>query len=170
MKGVTRYTGLSQFYFRQLLRQIVRVGGLHRSGINVLDFGCGQGELKQILGSTKVVGYDIIPGFSDVQDWREADFDVLVANEVFYSFSEDELESLLLQLRQKNPNVELVVGISRQGLLNNIGKYLLGRPDAHSASRLTPKNELKILEKYCEVLVRNSFIALADIYLLRFKR
>ena len=141
MKGVTLYSGLSQFYFRHLLQQIINVGRLERPGITILDFGCGRGELKRMLGAKKkVVGYDVISELSDVSDWREVDFDVLVANQVFYSFSEAALESLLRELKQKNPTLELVVGISRQGLLNNIGKYLLGRPDAHSATKIGPKN------------------------------
>lgn len=170
MKSVTLYSGLSQFYFRHLLRQIAKVGRLERPNITILDFGCGRGELKRLLDAEKVVGYDIIPELSDVPDWRAVDFDVLVANEVFYSLSEETLESLLRELKRKNPALELVVGISRQGLLNNIGKYLLGRPDAHSASRITPKKEINILEEYCEVLAHDSFMALADVYLLRLKK
>lgn len=170
MKGVTLYSGLSQFYFRHLLKRIIKVGRLERPGITILDFGCGRGELKRMLGAEKVVGYDIIPELSNVPNWRAVDFDVLVANEVFYSFSEEVLDSLLRELRQKNPALELVVGISRQGLLNNIGKYLLGRPDAHAASRLTAMKELNILERYCEVIAQDSFMTLADVYLLRLKK
>lgn len=170
MKGVTLYSGLSKFYFRYLLRQIVKVGRLERPGITILDFGCGRGELRRLLVGAKVVGYDIVPELSDVEDWRMVDFDVLVSNEVFYSFSEADLEQLLVELKEKNDSLELVVGISRQGLLNNIGKYLLGRPDAHSATRLTPKNEIRIFEKYCEVVAQSTFMTLVDVYLWRFRK
>lgn len=169
MKGVTLYSGLSQFYFRRLLRQIVDTGCLKRAGITILDFGCGRGELKRLLAGVKVIGYDIIPSLSDVEDWRSVDFDVLVANEVFYTFSEDELEKLLLELKEKNGNLELVVGISRQGLLNNIGKYLLGRSDAHSATRIGPEKEAEILERHCTVIRRRSVMNLAHVYSLSFK-
>lgn len=169
MQGVTSYSGLAQFYFRCLLKKVIKVGRLHRPGITILDFGCGHGLLKSTLGAEKVFGYDIISELSDVSDWRTVDFDVLVANQVFYSFSAHALECLFQDLRQKNPAMELVVGISRQGVMNNAGKYLLGRPDAHAASRLTPKQEVAILEKYCEVIERRSCMALADIYYLRLK-
>lgn len=169
MKGVTPYSGLSQFYFRHLLRQIAKVGRLERPDIRILDFGCGRGELKRLLGANKVMGYDIVRELSDVSDWRVADFDVLVANEVFYSFSEKELESLLRELKEKNPALELVVGISRQGLLNNIGKYLLGRPGAHSATKIGPKKEVYILARHCRVIRRKNVLNLAHIYALVFR-
>lgn len=169
MKGVTLYSGLSKFYFRQLLMQIVKIGKLDREGITILDFGCGRGELKRILTDANVIGYDIIPSLSDVTDWRSVDFDVLVANEVFYSFNECDLEILLNELRTKNLALEIVVGISRQGLLNNIGKYLLGRADAHSATQIGPRDELAILEKYCNIKNRKNVLSLANVYSLSFK-
>jgi SAM-dependent methyltransferase len=170
MKGVTLYSGLSQFYFRHLLKQIVKIGRLNRPDIIILDFGCGRGELKRMIdGGGRVIGYDIIPELSDVSDWRVVDFNVLVANEVFYSFSEGALESLLRELRQKNPALELVTGISRQGMLNNIGKYLLGRPDAHSATKIGPKKELEILERHCRVIRHKNVLNLAHVHALAFR-
>lgn len=169
MRGVTIYSGLSKFYFRSLLKQIINVGNLRKPDITILDFGCGKGELKRILVGANVIGYDIIPSLSDVVDWRSVDFDIFVSNEVFYSFSENELEELLLELKEKNVNLELVVGISRQGLLNNIGKYLLGRSDAHSAKKLDPKKELEILERHCRIICKKNVMNLANVYSLTFK-
>lgn len=169
IKGVTSYSGLAKFYFKYLLKQLIKVGDLERAGITILDFGCGKGELKRTLPNANVIGYDIIAALSDVRDWRDIDFDVLVANEVFYSFTEDQLVALLTELKQKNSNLELVVGISRQSVLNNIGKFLLGRPDAHSATKIGPKKELEILLRYCEIKRRRNILYLADVILMTFK-
>ncbi|WP_198288658.1 MULTISPECIES: class I SAM-dependent methyltransferase [unclassified Pandoraea] len=168
MKGVTKYSGPAQIYFRHLLRQIVGVGQLNRPDIKILDFGCGVGQLKQMLGP-RVIGYDIVPELSDVDDWRSVNFDVLVANEVFYSFSESDLDNLLKELRSKNRDLELVVGISRQGALNNIGKFLLGRPDAHSATRVGPKKELEVFERHCTIVRRKNVWNLANVYSFVFR-
>ena len=163
VKGVTKYSGMAQIYFRYLLRQVVRVGKLDRPNITILDFGCGAGKLKAMLGP-KVVGYDIVPSLSDVDDWRMIDFDVLVGNEVFYSFSERDLDELLIALRAKNRHLELVVGVSRQGVLNNVGKFLLGRPDAHSATKLGPRQELGVFERHCTMVRRKNVWNLANVY------
>jgi|SRR5579859_2018855 len=169
MKNVTLYSGLSKFYFIHLLKQIAKIGRLRRPGLTILDFGCGKGVLKSLLSPAKVIGYDVVVSLSDVKDWRSVDFDVLVANQVFYSFNEKDLEQLLLKLREKNKNLELVVGISRQGLLNNIGKYLLGRPNAHSASRMGPQKQLEVLERYCRIVQRKNVFFLSDVFSLVFK-
>lgn len=168
MKGVTSYSGFSRFYFKYLLKQIVMVGRLERSDINVLDFGCGTGELKSLLGAHKVMGYDVVAELSDVPDWRVLDFDVLVANQVFYTFSEETLDSFLNELKKKNLELEVVVGISTQGLLNNIGKYLLGRPQAHSMTKIGPKKELEIFKRHCVVIRRKNVLNLAHVYVFAF--
>lgn len=169
MKGVTQYSGLSKYYFQYLLHQLVKVGDLHRPGVAILDYGCGIGKLKQLLVGANVIGYDVIPSLSDVSDWRSVYFDVLVANEVFYSFSESDLDNLLSALSKINPNLELVVGISRQGMLNKIGKYLLGRSDAHSATKICPKKELEILKRHCRINRKKNVMNLAYVYSLTFK-
>lgn len=169
IRGVTDYSGLAKFYFRYLLKQLIKVGALERPGITILDFGCGTGELKRILPNASVIGYDIVPALTDIDDWRDVDFDVLIANEVFYSFEGDQLAALLAELRDKNSKLELVVGISRQSIVNNIGKFLLGRPDAHSATKIGPKEELEILLRYCEIKRKKNVFYLADVFVLAFK-
>lgn len=169
MNGVTQYTGMAGRYFHYMLSRLIEAGKLSESSEKILDFGCGMGELKKRLGPSKVVGFDIIPTLSDIADWRIVEFDILVANQVFYCLTEVELDSLLAELKQKNPNLRLVVGVSRQGLLNNIGKYILGRPGAHSRTKISPKLEVEILLKNCELIDRSNVLFLSDIYLLKFK-
>lgn len=167
--GVTSYSGLSKFYFRRLLRAIIEIGNLDKSGHIILDFGCGTGELKKRLPHAQIIGYDIIATLSEIDNWQPIDFDIFVANEVFYSFCEDQLVSLLVELQKRTPAPDLIVGISRQNLLNKIGKFLFGKPNAHAATKLTPEDELRILKRFFYIVRKKNVMGLADVFLLRLK-
>jgi len=167
-KGVTDYRGISRLYFLRLLECIISIASLDRRNIRFLDFGCGQNLLKQKLGE-KVTGYDIIEGLSDTNDWRTESFDVLVANQVFYTFSAEELAALLTELHQSWPHLELVVGMSRQGLLNKVGKFLVGKKGAHDNTRLSPDEEKHVLTSFCTIEREENVFFLANVYKLRFK-
>ena len=165
MKGTTSYRGISKIYFHYLLSQIISIASLNSRDVRVLDFGCGTNKLKEKLGK-KVVGFDIVKELSDVLDWRVLDFEVVVANHVFYSLSKDELESFLKELGSRREKVELVVGTSRQGFLNNLGKNILGRKDAHAATKISPRMEVRILLKFCKLIKKRNVLFLSDIYWL----
>jgi len=168
MKNVTTYKGISKFYFNYLLFEIIKIASLDSRDIKVLDFGCGKNQLKKILGK-KVVGFDVIEELSDVSDWRALNFEVMVANQVFYSFTKEELVSVLEELKARRKKIELVVGISRQGLLNKLGKNLLGKFHAHSATKMDPKTEIAVLLKYCELIEKRNILFLSNIYRLELK-
>jgi SAM-dependent methyltransferase len=162
------YVGVKGLYFFSILRTIIRLGRLDSRDVRILDFGCGTGRLSQLLPG-KVVGYDVIPEFSDVDDWRKVKFDVFVANAVFYLFSEKELTDFLMDLKELNSSAEILFGISRQGLLNNALKYLAGEPDAHAGTRLQPNDEIEVLSRDLEILTHASVFQLCDVYYMRFR-
>ena len=167
--GVTSYSGISAYYFRYLLRVIIETGGIDVSGVTVLDYGCGHGELSHLAKHANVIGYDIVEELSDVSDWRSVEYDYVVANEVFYSFSEEELDKLMIEFHRYRPSATLVVGISRQNILNNLGKMVLGRPNAHAGTKLSPLQELDVLCRHCDIVARRNVWWLANVYVLKFK-
>ena len=85
----------------------------------------------------------------------------MVANEVFYEMPEQEIRRTIETLKPK----KLLVGISRQGVLNKIGALLL-HPDALDKTVTSPKKELEILKEYYRVIKHKSVWGLADVYLL----
>jgi hypothetical protein len=165
----TEYKGVSGFYFYRLLRTLINVGGLDSETQVVLDFGSGYGMLKKLMPDVKIINYDVIRELSDVEDWREIKFDVMVINEVLYLFEEKEILQLLSDVKKVNSNAELVVGISRQSWLNNLGKIILGQQDAHAGTKTGPKEEIRILKSQMQVVESKSVLMLADVYRLKFK-
>ena len=78
--------------------------------------------------------------------------------------------NLIVYLKKKLPDLRLIVVISRQSFLNNIGKFILNEVNAHKGSKLGPSLELKILKQHCIVLRKINIFFLSDIYLLCFKK
>jgi len=165
----TEYTGIGGIYLRRILKTIISIGDLDKRNLRVLDFGGGHGMLKKLLPGVEVINYDIIKELSDVDDWKSVSFDIVVANAVFYLFNENDLLQFINDLHNKNNKVELIVGISRQSWLNNIGKILLGRQDAHDGTKTPPNDEICMLKSKMEVIRHKSVFMLADIWVLKFK-
>ena len=168
-KYVTPYSPITGIYFRKILSTVVRVGKLDRAGLKVLDFGCGHGILKKMNPGIDITGYDIVKDLTEVDHWTSVAFDVVVSNEVFYRFSEPMLESCLREFKSHNNNVELVVGMSRQSIVNKLGSILLGHGDAHDGTKLRPAEEKNVFLRHMEIIDQQTIWGLADIYRLKFK-
>lgn len=155
-----QYSGLKGMYFKKLLRTLIDVGDLNNR--RVLDFGCGTQELRKLLMHKNYVGYDIDPKLSDVASLEGVQYDVMVANEVFYEIEPKEVEAIIERLRPKT----LVVGISRQSIFNKIGAALL-HPSALDKTKTSPAKEKEILARYYRIIAKKSVWFLADVYLLK---
>lgn len=170
-KNTTNYeTFVKRLYFLGILKKIIKFGELYLPEKIILDFGCGLGYLKQLLKNKndKVINYDIIKELSEVSHWSDKYFNVLVANEVFYTFDEEELTRLIFELKKFNPNLIFIVGISKQSWLNKLGSKLFNEPDSHLGTKITPKKEIEILKQHLKVLKKTSKFGLVKIYLLEF--
>jgi len=157
-----QYTGIKGIYFTKLLKTLIGVGDLDER--RVLDFGCGTQELRRLLSHDNYVGYDIDAKLSDVQTLDGVSFDVMVANEVFYEMSEEDIAATLDKIRPPM----LVVGISRQSILNKIGAALLHK-GAHDKTLTPPAKELEILKRRYRIVKKRNVWILADVYLLELK-
>lgn len=162
--GVTRYDGLGGLYSDWLIKKIIQVGCLRRPGLKILDFGCGVSRLKSVLQSDDIMGFDIDPELSELADWRDFRFNVLVSNQVFYAFERHDLELFFENLVLHSPGAEVIVGISNRGILNKVGMTLLRRSRAHSAAKLTAAEEIEVLSKFVDFKKISNFFWLSKIY------
>jgi len=173
-KMTTEYNGFVKIYFQKLLNSIIKIGDLDRDNLTILDYGAGYGMIKKIMSiknkTVTVINYDIKPELSDTLDWHKENFNVVVANEVFYTFDKEDLEQLLVEFKQYNVNIEVIVGISKQSFIKNIGKIIFGQQGAHNSTKILPKEEITILSKHMDIIDHKSVWLLADIYRLCFKK
>lgn len=161
------YSGLKGLYFNSILRSIIRLGNLDKRDVKILDFGCGHSKLKKILGN-KVIGYDIIPDLSDVPDWRKIKFDVVVANEVFYIMTEEEINKFIDTVYKINNKCQIITGTSRQGFINKIAMLSSGERNAYADTKTSSKDEFRILIKNLKLIKSTSVWGMCDIRLFEF--
>jgi cyclopropane fatty-acyl-phospholipid synthase-like methyltransferase len=135
-----------------------------------LDFGCGYSKLKELLPNKKIVGYDIDPEVTEIDDWKKVDFDVVVSNGVFYLLTKQELKEFLIDVYKKNPMAELIVNISRRSWINKLLLKLTRREDDWKDTRTMPNEELKILLEYMKIIEKTSIFFMTDIYYMRFNK
>ena len=162
------YKGLNGMYFFRILNTIIDMGDLRSRNVKILDFGCGVGHLSKLLPG-KVIGYDVNPKLTEIGDWKKADFDVVVANQVFIYMPKNELLGLLEDLHEHNPDVEMYVGISTQGILNKMLRVFADQRDSYADGKLSPKEEISILRQKMNVMGKKNAFFMCDVYSLKFK-
>lgn len=168
--NITKHGIISGFYFNYIIKNIFELI-LTNKKVRILDFGCGYGYLKKKLKKNiniKIINFDIIKELTEINDWKKVDFDYLVSTHVFMYLGPKKLNKLLLDLKRHNKKLKLITTISRQGLLNSIGKFILNEPNAHKGTLLNYNNELKLLKKKMRVIKKKNILFLSDIYLLEF--
>ena len=161
----TRYSGVSQFYFDNILRTSIDIGDLNNECNTILDFGCGHQRLKALSSNNRIVGYDKIKEFSDIDDWTSATFNTFLAIEVFYSMTVAEIRHVMEILITCEGLEKLVVGTSRLGLLNKLGMIITGNMNAHEYVQTYPAQEAKIIQEYFHVLDARPVYGLCDVVL-----
>lgn len=165
LTGVTPYTWPGKYYFEAVLRESFRMANPQKNPrVRMLDFGCGLGRLKKIYPDYAIIGFDAIPELSEVEDWREVKFSVLVANHVFYSMDKLELEGLRDELYAAGRAI--VFSDSRGTLLNKLLANLARRPLALSRRINSLESTLSILTEKFFVEKEKSVWGLSRVYRL----
>ena len=164
----TEYEGITRIYFYKILETIIKLGNLKNTKKIILDFGCGYGMLKKLLPNSNVLGYDIVDKWSDVKTWEEVPFDFFVSNQTFCLLESYEVNKILNKIKDTNPKVKILVGMSKKSFFNKLGMQIFNYKNAHSGYKLDPSEELLILKKHCKIIKRKSVFFLADVYLCEF--
>ena len=168
--NVTKHGIITGIYFINIIENIYKLIDFQKT-VSVLDFGCGYGYLKRKFKKykkIKVINFDIVDEFTEIKDWKKVKFDYLISTHVFYLFTKKKLNKLLLDLKKHNPKLKLIVIISKQGLLNNLGKILFNELDAHKGTVFNPNQEFSVLMKHMKIIKKKNILLLSDVYLLEF--
>ena len=94
----------------------------------VLDFGCGRQYLKK-SSDLRIIGYDIISQFSDIEDYRNLKPDVIFCNHVLEHLDADELKETLANFKKMSPKF-IITGLPTENLISRFCA-MIGRPHGY---------------------------------------
>ncbi len=158
------YRGFAKIYFNRILETLIKFGDLRNEPGLILDFGCGCGYLKRKLKNNNVVGYDIIPELSDIQDYCSLKPAQIVLNNVLEHLYSEEIKNLLVEFQQMNPQAILLVCLPTENWISKIMMRLANFKNAHDdhVSRYQKINKI-IEEKYRLTRRRYLFFRMAQV-------
>ena len=161
------YNGLKKIYFQKIINEIINIASLRKTK-KILDFGCGSKQLQKTL-KKKIINYDKNKSISDYKDYKQLKFDVAVFNHVLMYMSESEINKTLRNLKIKNKQSKIVIGISRVNLISKIASFLTLSFFAHSNIVSKPSDQKKIIFKHLDLIRKKNIFFMTDIYYLKFK-
>lgn len=157
------YRGFAKIYFSRILETLIKFGGLRKEKGLILDFGCGFGYLKKKLRNKNVIGYDIIPELSEVNNYQELIPKQIVLNNVLEHLYPEEIKNLLTEFKRMNPRAVLLVCLPTENLVSKIMMRLANFKNAHDDHVSSYKEINKIIEeKYCLEKKRYLFFRMAQ--------
>jgi hypothetical protein len=165
--GVTTYTGLYKIYGRRRLKVISQLGRFHLNNDKVLlDFGCGNKELKNYVFSMQYNGFDIDPVLTTIKDWQSLKIHTFVANDVLCYFTRKELSELFKILKKHETIEQIIIGVAIQNNLSKFFKFLFGKKNAHDGTISNyPVQRIAITENFKIKKIKRIFWV-SELYLL----
>lgn len=142
------YRGFAKVYFEKILWVIIKLGDLKNEKGLILDYGCGPGHLKKKLQGKNIIGYDIIPEFSEIDDYKKTVPRKIVLSGVLEHLYKEEVKKLLHDFIQMNPDAELLVFLPTENFVSKIAMSLAGQRHAHDDHVSKYKDINNVIEKY----------------------
>lgn len=155
-------------FSRSKINLLLKMADL-RKGEVILDFGCGKGWLKSKLKERgyNVVGYDITPEHSDVEDYTKIKPDKIFLTDVFEHLSKEEIVGVINNFKKMNPHFEIITSIPTENWLSRKARKILGKNE-RAKDHITPiKDILKILNENLILIKKINFLTVS--YIARFK-
>jgi hypothetical protein len=142
-----------RIYFRWKFNKIIRFAKLKKDEL-ILDFGCGDKWLKNLLQGYNVIGYDQNPKQTDIEDYTTIKPDKIFVIDVFEHIPLEEIKKIIKNFKTMNPNFELITSIPTENWVSRKIRVLVGKkeraPDhITSLQEIWPilKSEMKLAEK-----------------------
>ena len=135
----------------------------------ILDFGCGEGWLKNKLKEKgyNATGYDITPEHSDIKDYTQIKPSKIFLTDVFEHIPKEGITEIIHNFKKMNPDFELITSIPTENWVSRKARKILGKRE-RAIDHITTLGEiLEILEKELELVKKINFLTVS--YIARFR-
>jgi|GEM_PF-1275447 len=155
-------------FSRTKIKLAIRIANLKKTD-SILDFGCGEGWLKNSLKSQgyNVIGYDITPQHTEIKDYKKLKPDKIFVMDVFEHIPKEEIENIIKNFKKMNPNFELITSIPTENFISRKARRLLGKAE-RVKDHITPiKVILQILRREFKLVKKIDFLTVS--YIAKFE-
>ena len=167
--NVDYYNGISGVYFNRIVSNIIDIGNLDKTENIILDFGCGNKILSKRLPKQKILNYDINPNYTEYDNYKKLNFDIVVFNHVLMYMKKEEIISTFENIKKINENCEFIFGIGKGGFINKLAALISLNFTAHKGTLTTHKEQIDILKNQMKILkTKKNIFFMSDIFYARF--
>lgn len=116
------YKGIFKIHSDRILKKTISLVNIKEKEI-VLDFGCENQNLKEVLLKCKYVGYDINSKYSDINNLDEVNPDIIFFLNVIEHIPKDSLREILKRYKGK----KMIFAFPSENIVSKIGNFILNR-------------------------------------------
>ena len=154
---------IAKIYFRWKVMTAIKLAGLKKDDV-ILDYGCGDGWLEHKLKNYNIIGYDLNPDKSFIDDYRKVNPDKIFVLDVFEHVPVKVIKEIISNFK-KMGKFELIVSQPTENWLSQTVRRLIGKkavPDEH----ITRYEEIvKILKKEFKLVKKVNFFTVCHLFL-----
>ncbi len=155
-------------YFHKIVNEIIKIGNLKKTKKTILDFGCGNKIFSKKLPHNKILNYDLHPDLTEIKNYKNYKFDIIIFNHVLMYMKKNQIEKLFLNLKKSNPKLLFLIGIGRQNFFSKLGKFILGQHKAHDKTYVSYSEQLNLIKKNLKIIDKKNVFYLTDIFYCSF--
>jgi hypothetical protein len=155
-----------RIYFRKKFNKIKKFADLKKEDL-ILDFGCGDKWLKKVLVGYNVIGYDVNPKQTEVEDFRTLHPDKIFLIDVFEHIPLEGIKSIIADFKKMNPNVEIITSIPTENWIARKIRVLVGKQERAPDHVTSLKEIWPLLNSEMELVKKTNFLTIA--WIARFK-
>ena len=156
---------IAKIYFRWKVMTAIKLAGLKKDDL-ILDYGCGDGWLEHKLKNYNILGYDLNPKKSFIEDYTKVRPTKIFILDVFEHVPVKVIKEIISNFK-KMGDFELIVSQPTENWLSRTVRKMIGKspvPDEHITRY---EQIIHILKKEFNLVKKVNFFTVCHIFLFK---